>query len=467
MCGDFEAELRGAGLDDQLSALDLAGVHDMRGPSACEFEEFPGVSFASAFGDDTNAMPEICNGLIPEPSIELPGSRMTFTSQPKFDSGSVLAAAEFHQLFDSADPNSGLTATSKPVSRATFPVGVTDSGKEDNATSSHWMGSPVSAPVSAVSPRENVMARWRLSNPPESLVIPNPPQLRRDNKPSMARTTLSAVSSSSNFRSSDAFSLSSAEQWSSDWMDTEDNIINNNPFHTSCGELSDCSSGSTRTQVDEYRDLVKVVNNEWMQRLVLAPELRDRCAAFSSRELFAEGIETLQKCLRDNIPRKFVEVFALMHLAFAAAYIFHRDDGSYCWNTFFHDALDWRLSLSDQNDQKAFLAVMDLWWQPELFLDTSPITNVGPAFGYVETQHDVVDCFSIRGMDILRKGEIIGNCVEFLNGTLYPISLSRYSLPNQNARLQRSGYDREKFAISLWCIGFQCAKQGAHCRAYD
>ena len=462
MCGDFEAEAREAGLDDQLSALDLAEVHDMHGPSACGFEEFPGVSFAGAFGDDTNAMPEICNWLIPEPSIELPGSRMTFTSQPKFDSGSVLAAAEFHQFFDSADPDSGLPAASKPVSRATFPVGVTDSGKEDNATSSQWMGSSVSAPVSAVSPHKNDMARWRLSNPPESLVIPNPPQLRRDYKPSIARTTLSTVSSSSNIGSSDAFSLSSAEQWSSDWMDTEDNIINDDPSHASCGGLSDCNLESTRTQVDEYRDLVKVVNNEWMQRLVLVPDLRDRCAAFSARELFADGLEILQKCLRDNIPRKFVEVFALMHLAFAAAYILHRDDGSYCWSTLFHDALVWRLSLSDQDDQTAFLAVMDLWWQGELSLNTSPITNVGSAFGYLETQQDVIDWFSIRGMDILRKGEIIGNCVEFLNGTLYIILLSRYSLPNQNARLQRSGYNREKFAMSLWCIGFQCAKQGAH-----
>ena len=467
MYGDFEALVREAGLDDQLSALDLAGIHEMHGPSAYEFAEFGGVSLASASGDDTNAMTEMYVWSIPEPSIELPGSRMTFMSQPKCDSGFVPAAPELHQFFGSADSDSGLAAASKAVPRATFPVSVTDSGKEDNATSSHWMGSPVSDPVSSVSPRENVEARWRLSNPPESLVIPNHPQLRRDNKPLIAQTTFNTVSSSSNFGPPDAFSLSSAEPWSSDWMNTEDNIINDDPSHASCGGLPNRNSGSTRTQVDEYRDLVKVVNNEWMQRLVLAPDLRDRCAAFSSRELFAEGLETLQKCLRDNIPRKFVEVFALMHLAFAAVYILHRDDGSYCWSTFFHDALDWRLSLSDQNDQAAFLAVMDLWRQRELSLDTSPITNVGPAFGYVETQQDVVDWFSIKGMDMLRKGEIIGNCVEFLNGTLYPVLLSRYSLPNQNARLQRSGYYREKLAISLWCISFECAKQGTHCRAYD
>ena len=159
---------------------------------------------------------------------------MTFTSQSKFDSGPVLAASEFHQFFDQADPDSGLTAASKPVSRATFPVGVTDSGKEANATSSHCLSSSVSAPVAAVSPHKNVVARGRFSNPPESLVIPNHQQLGRDNKPSTALTTLSTVSSSSNFGSSNAFSSSSYDD---SWHNSR------NSFHVD--ELDRCQGISS------------------------------------------------------------------------------------------------------------------------------------------------------------------------------------------------------------------------------
>ena len=467
MWRDFEAEARDAWLDDQLLALGLAGIDETYDPSAHGFPELQGASSASASGDGTNAMHEMCDLSIPEPSIQLPGSRMTFASPPNFDRRSVLAASEFPVSFQSADSDFNLTTASKAPATETFPVGDNESGKEDNDTSFQWIGCPISNPVSPVSPTENLTARWNLNNPPDPLLIPKQLQLRKDNKPLKALTTSSIVSSSSNVRSSHPFPLFSAEQWSSELMNTNENIINDGPSNASPGGLWNCHLGSTRTQVQELRDLVKVVNNEWMQRLTFAPDLHRRCATISPRKLFAEGLQSLKQCLCDNVPRDFVEVFALMHVAFAAAYILHRDDGSYCWSTFFQDALDWKLSLSGQDDQAAFLVVMDLWWQPELSFETPLVTNVGPALGYIETRQDLADGFPMRVTDMLRNGKIIRNCVEFLDGMSNSNLLSRYSLPNQNARLQRSGHYRKKFAISPRCNGFECAKQGAHCRAYD
>ena len=116
-----------------------------------------------------------------------------------------------------------------------------------------------------------------------------------------------------------------------------------------------------------------------------------------------------------------MKVFALMHVAFAAAYILHRDDGCYCWSTFFQDALEWKLSLSDQDDQATFLGVMDLWWQTELSFEIPLITNIGPALGYIGNQQALTDGSTMRFMDTLRNGKIIRNCVESLNGTSNPI----------------------------------------------
>ena len=395
--------------------------------SAYGFPELQGASFASPPGDSSNAMPEMRDLSNPEPSIEIPGSRMTFASPPKSDRGSVLTESDFHQFFHSADSESNSTITSKVLSNATFPVGVNEPGKGENATPSQWIGSPVSDPVSPVPPIENLTARWGWSNPPDPLLIPKHLQLRKDNGPLIALTTPNIVSSSSNVRSSLAFSpfsLSSAEQWPSELMNTNENTINDDPSHASRGGPWNCHSGSTRTQVEELRDLVKVVNNEWMQRLTLAPDLHRRCAAFSSRELFAEGLKSLEQCLCDNVPRDFVKVFAVMHVAFAAAYIVHRDDSSYCWSTFLQDALNWKLSLSGQDDQAAFLGVMALWWQPELSFETSLITHVGPVLGYIETRHDLADGPTIIVMDMLKNGKIIRNFVEFLNGMSNTILLS-------------------------------------------
>ena len=250
-------------------------------------------------------------------------------------------------------------------------------------------------------------------------------------------------------------------------MNTNEHIFNDDQSRVSCVGLANFHSGSTRTQVEELRYLVKIVNNEWMQRLKLAPDLHRQCAGFSPRELFTEGLKSLEQCLCDNVPRDFVKAFALMHVAFAAAYILHRDDDSYCWSTFFQDALNWKLSLSGQDDQAAFLGVMDLWWQPEHAFKTPLLTNTGPAFGYIESQQDLADGFTIRVMDILKNGKIIRNCVEFLNGMSNLVLPSWYSLANQNGRFQRNGHYRKKFAIPPRRNGFECAKQSAHCRAYD
>ena len=430
MLGGFEAETRDAWLDDQLSALDSAGIHEMYDPSAYGFPEFQRMPFASASGDGTNAMNEMWDLSRAEPSIEIPGSSRTFASPPKSDRGSVLAASEFHRLFQSADFDSNLATAPKALAGATFTIGVNEPREEDNATSFQWIGSPISNPVSPVSPTENLTARGGTSNPPDPHLIPKHLHLRRDNEPLIALTTSSIVSSSSNVRSSHGSSLSSAEQWSSDMMNTNENIFNDDQSHVSCIGLANCHSGSMRTQVEELRDLVNVINNEWMQRLTLAPDLHRRCAGFSPPELFTEGLKSLEQCLCDNVPRDFVKAFALMHVAFAAAYILHRDDGSYCWSTFFQDALNWKLSLSGQNDQAAFLGVMGLWWQPEHAFETPLLTNIGPAFGYIEPQQDLADGFTMRVMDILRNGRIIRNCVEFLNGMSNPDLPSWYSLAN-------------------------------------
>ena len=432
---DSEAKAREAGLDDQLSALDLAGIYAMRDPSAYGFPKFQGSSFASASGDDTNAMPQMSDMSICKPSIELCGSRMIFAPPPELDRDTLPAAWESPGSFHLADFDSNSPTASKNLARATLPVGVNGSRKDDNATSFQWIGSPESNPVSPVSPTEAGVARWRLSNPPDSLLIPQHLQLEGDSTPLIAPTTSSIVSSSSDVGSSYAFSLSSTEQCSSDMMYTSENDINGHRSHAICGGPWGCHTGSTRTQVGELRDLVKVVNNEWMHRLTLTSDLHHRCAAYSSPELFVEGFKTVEKCLCGNIPRDFMEVFALMHVAFAAAYILHRDDGSCRWSTFFQDALCWKFSLTGQDDQADFLAVMDLWWQPELSFETLSITNVGPASGYIETQQDLADCFPIRVMDKLRNGGIIRNCVEFLNGMSYPILPFPYSLPDQKGSL--------------------------------
>ena len=117
-----------------------------------------------------------------------------------------------------------------------------------------------------------------------------------------------------------------------------------------------------RTQVEELRELVCIVNNEWMRRLVRSPELYIRCSSLSTRTLFAKGINTLKYWFSGKLERTLEEVFSFMHIAFAAAFILHHEDESYCWEAFFEDALQLQHALVDKKEKLQFLTAMDSWW---------------------------------------------------------------------------------------------------------
>ena len=99
-----------------------------------------------------------------------------------------------------------------------------------------------------------------------------------------------------------------------------------------------------------------------MERLFQTPELRIRCESLSARTLFAKGINTLKTWLCGKIESTFEEVFSFMHIAFAAAFILHHEDESYCWEAFFEDALQLLHALVDKEGKLLFLTAMDCWW---------------------------------------------------------------------------------------------------------
>lgn len=117
-----------------------------------------------------------------------------------------------------------------------------------------------------------------------------------------------------------------------------------------------------RTQVEDLLGLVRIVNNEWMQRLLPSPELHIRCSSLSARTLLAKGIYTLKNWLCGKLESNFEEVFSFMHVAFAAAFILHHKDESHCWDAFFQDALQLQHAMVDREGKLMFVTAMDRWW---------------------------------------------------------------------------------------------------------
>lgn len=176
------------------------------------------------------------------------------------------------------------------------------------------------------------------------------------------------------------------------------------------------NSAPKQIQVEELRDLFRIVNSELMQRTKLLPELWSHCNKLLAPTLFERGVETFKEYICGRFVQTLEDVFAFIHLAFAAAFLLHWQHDFYSWNTFFDDALQWQHTLSDNEDKVLFLKAMDRWWLPEL--ETTPLFNSfrNTNFG-CDTPRGSIHCVDQKILsDVLKHSEVFRVCTSFLDG---------------------------------------------------
>ena len=158
----------------------------------------------------------------------------------------------------------------------------------------------------------------------------------------------------------------------------------------------------TKTHVQDLRNVVFVINVEFRQRLRPEPDLLARCCVLSIRMLFEMGLGTLYRCFNGVLVHEFDEIFALMIVACASAYMSPYE--GYSMNDFFQHMLPWQHAISDQNDKTLFLRVLDrLSFQQGVSAAYSPKIGTSDASSLLST---------------LKGGQIISNCSRFLDGEL-------------------------------------------------
>ncbi len=181
------------------------------------------------------------------------------------------------------------------------------------------------------------------------------------------------------------------------------------------------NSAPKRIQVQELQELVRTVNTEWMQRMTLLPELWSRCSTLPADTLFRKGIWTLKEYISGRFARVFDDVFAFIHLAFASAFVLHRQHDFYSWNAFFGEALQWQHAFAETEDRILFLTAMNCWWLPE---QSSPLLNssVHTSFGSITPRGSLFSGDQEKLSDVLRNSEPFKVCICFLDGKLTKLS---------------------------------------------
>ncbi len=176
-------------------------------------------------------------------------------------------------------------------------------------------------------------------------------------------------------------------------------------------------SAPKRTQVQELQEVVRTVNTEWMLRMTLLPELWSRCSTLAADTLFQKGIRTLKEYIPGRLARSFEDVLAFIHLAFASAFLLHRQHDFYSWNAFFGEALQWQHVFAETEDRILFLTAMNCWWLPE---QPSPLLNSSAhtSFGSITPGGSLYSGDQAELSEVLRSSEPFKVCISFLDGKL-------------------------------------------------
>ena len=157
-----------------------------------------------------------------------------------------------------------------------------------------------------------------------------------------------------------------------------------------------------RQLIVKLRESFCTVKSEWERRLAL-PSIYSR---WSTPALFGVGLKALKQWNQGTPPDALDEVFALMHLACACAYILHLDNYSYGWDRFFQDMFQWQHAVSERSDQLVFRRVVK-----ELSF------TQGQSASPLATSH-LIDCIDDDLPGLLGNGRIVQECSEFLKSKI-------------------------------------------------
>lgn len=204
------------------------------------------------------------------------------------------------------------------------------------------------------------------------------------------------------------------------------------------GHLHDDAT-SMSSPVNDLRETVRILNEEWLQRCQSTSDILLRASALSPQSLFDMGAQTLRLIFQGVIPSTFDAVFALAHIACAAAYITHGDDRLHCWNEFLQNILDWQNLIRSKSDAQLFVQLVNLLCCHQCssaqrvcgnyFLDESSGTlvplhkpvvdlNAGQSTRTIELQasRHPAKPVSMTTLRSLKGGVVIQECSRFLDG---------------------------------------------------
>lgn len=182
--------------------------------------------------------------------------------------------------------------------------------------------------------------------------------------------------------------------------------------------------GPSETLVRQLGILIRCLNDDWSNRLSLYATSPLIKAKIHQPSMSETGLHILQKLYRGAPPSTFEDIFALIHVAFACAYLYNDNEKQPMWEeAMCQDAFQFYHAIVTPQDRCLFLKVAyAIWSSPGC---SAINTNHSEGFFLNDSEAQTFPPGSPILWEILRKGAVISACIAFLDCKLI-LALSEY-----------------------------------------
>lgn len=137
------------------------------------------------------------------------------------------------------------------------------------------------------------------------------------------------------------------------------------PVHEAQISSAKQEPATAQEQLGDLHEAMRAMSEEWIRRLAASIDITPPCSESYTCALVEIGFRTLRDYFRGTIPNSFPDIFALMHVAGASAYIIDQNDGIYSWSAFLAETHQWQHLLSDGIERTTFMKAVSRLCYPQ------------------------------------------------------------------------------------------------------
>jgi len=177
------------------------------------------------------------------------------------------------------------------------------------------------------------------------------------------------------------------------------------------------------TAYGEVDSLCGLMNELLEEASTLNPSIRSYFGPLSRNTLFDLAAETLQRCLKDIPPSRFIHLVALIHLGLASAIKLYAGNHTYDWSVLACESIKWAKLLVHSEEADVYTRAVRSLWESLGVMPKMTSHNALPDTSSYAAHHATRSAIGADEMDggaihwgVLKRGPVMRPCLALVDG---------------------------------------------------